>query len=295
MRVLAGRIGEPEQAPLTPDGFYTSACKEAVMSGHSTRKKVSRQPETADMFPCLGTGVYCIRNKENDKRYIGSAAISLSTRWRQHRQTAQAGRHRNRHFQAAWDSYGEDAFEFTVLEHCLPGDCLAREQHWIDFYNATDREFGYNASPTAGSSLGIKRSAETRAKVAAAFRGKPAHNRGVSPSAETRAKIAATLTGRKLGPHSAEHRAKIGAANAIAQKGRKPSDEIMAKLHAGNRGRKLTPEHIAKSVAGRRGYKHTAETRAKMSAAKKARRERLRYLTSVLAALAQMSLEALET
>ena len=40
--------------------------------------------------------------------------------------------------------------------------------------------------------------------------------KGYTHSEATRAKIAAAQLGKKRGPHSAEHKAKIGAANAIA-------------------------------------------------------------------------------
>ncbi len=60
-------------------------------------------------------GVYEIRNTVTGECYIGKAD-SFEARWKLHRDTLRERRHHNHLLQAAWNSYGEDAFEFTVLE-----------------------------------------------------------------------------------------------------------------------------------------------------------------------------------
>src|ERR1700734_1091413 len=126
------------------------------------------------------TGVYLIRNKVNDKKYVGSASRSFEQRWRLHRNQLNRGDHVICHLQASWLKYGQDAFEFTVLEYCNPEQCTQREQYWMDHYDVF--KSGYNRTPTAGSQLGFKFSKETLKKLSLSHMGQ-------ERTPETRAKI----------------------------------------------------------------------------------------------------------
>jgi hypothetical protein len=61
------------------------------------------------------------------------------------------GIHPNRHLQAAWDLHGEDNFEISVLQLVSREALLETEQVWIDKTTCTDRQFGCNIYPIAGS------------------------------------------------------------------------------------------------------------------------------------------------
>src|SRR5215204_1623671 len=61
------------------------------------------------------SGIYQIKCTSNGKFYIGSA-VDVLNRCEHHRSSLRRGDHRNAHLQAAWIKYGEDHFEFTVLE-----------------------------------------------------------------------------------------------------------------------------------------------------------------------------------
>jgi group I intron endonuclease len=113
--------------------------------------------------PKLDTGVYGIRNKINLKIYIGSSAGPFKLRLGVHKSALRGGCHYNDHLQAAWNKYGETSFEFIIIERCIPQECVAKEQYWIDTYNSVNPEKGYNLSPTAGSTLGMKFSEEGKA------------------------------------------------------------------------------------------------------------------------------------
>lgn len=151
------------------------------------------------------SGIYKILNSINGKFYIGSA-VNFKKRWGWHIKDLRAKKHRNKYLENAWHIYGENAFEFSILEYCEKDELIKREQYWIDLENCV-RPNGYNLAPKAGSSLGIKRSEETK-------------------ELQRQIKI-----GKKL---SNEHRAKISAAN----KGRVFSEETKKKIgnaHLGNK------------------------------------------------------------
>jgi len=95
-------------------------------------------------------GVYQIKCTSNSKIYIGSA-VDLYNRCEQHRRSLRRGDHVNAHLQAAWNMYGEENFEFTVLEFTQRSDLLRAEQDWLDKTQAYTRGVGFNIFNTAGS------------------------------------------------------------------------------------------------------------------------------------------------
>ena len=107
----------------------------------------------------MNSGVYCILNLVNRKRYVGSAK-TMRLRVGGHRRLLRINKHANVHLQRAWNKYGEENFAIFCLERCPPEDCVGREQHFIDLYKSANRVYGYNISPTAGSALGVKHTAK---------------------------------------------------------------------------------------------------------------------------------------
>lgn len=110
-------------------------------------------------------GVYQIKNKQNNKVYIGSTSVKFSHRLTSHIRELSKNRHHSIHLQ---NSYNKDKnfnkFEISILEVCDTTKCLELEQKWINFYQSYDDKFGYNISPTAGSCFGIKKSKEEKIK-----------------------------------------------------------------------------------------------------------------------------------
>jgi hypothetical protein len=60
-------------------------------------------------------GVYKIRNSQNDKIFIGFST-DLPARFNRHKAELKFGSHRNKELQEIWDSFGESAFEFEILD-----------------------------------------------------------------------------------------------------------------------------------------------------------------------------------
>jgi group I intron endonuclease len=105
--------------------------------------------------------------------------------------------HYNKHLQSSWNKYGAEVFIFSELEWCIPSQCLIQEQHWINYFHASDNRYGYNICPLAISRLGVKASKETRAKIKATM------------TPERRALISASNKGRKRTPEFCKRRSEI--------------------------------------------------------------------------------------
>jgi len=141
-----------------------------------------------------------IRNTLDGKVYVGQAA-DIALRKSQHLRALRRGDHRNIRMQRAFVRDGETAFEFSTIEECSTEQLTEREQFWIDAHS-----YIYNICPAGGSSLGVKRSAETRAKISAAKIGKtPA-----PMSIEARARSVATRTARWAATPKAKESAEAG-------------------------------------------------------------------------------------
>lgn len=226
-------------------------------------------PES-DWFDLRGMSViYAIRHVESGKFYVGSA-VDLYRRWKQHRHSLNAGTHRNRKLQNAWNKYGKSAFEFLVVEACDREHAVLLEQVWLDWTQAV--KLGYNLTPTAGSLLGLRHTGESKAKISAAKTGWKmsddakakisAANTGLKRSDEHREAISSAHKGKK---HTPEQAAKAAAARTDA--GRAHTEDTKAKLSEKAKGRKRSPESIAKGAATATGKKRSPEAIAKTAAA----------------------------
>jgi len=190
----------------------------------------------------MGT-IYAIENLENGKVYIGSTTRPWHRRWIEHCSKLRHGRHGNAHLQHAWDYYGENAFEFVVVEDCIPGDELIEaEQYWLDRARAAGEV--YNTGLVARNPmLGQTHTAEARRKISLA-------NVGKTISAAARLAVSAAHKGKVM---SAETRRKI----SEAKKGWRPSEETRRRMSEACKGRR-PPNY---------GVPHTRETRRKISEA----------------------------
>lgn len=82
--------------------------------------------------------IYAIRNKINNKLYIGATTNSIKKRWWQHISSANSGRG-TKVFKTLWEDirqYGKDSFEISVLEEVLGKEQLnEREVYYIQELN----------------------------------------------------------------------------------------------------------------------------------------------------------------
>lgn len=211
-----------------------------------------------DVKTDINAGVYCIINKINDKKYVGSS-IDIEKRWQQHKSDLGRRCHANYHLQKAWDKYGEENFEFRVLVYTDPDEAVALEDNLLKNYPDL---FEYNISRDATAPmLGRVHLEESKQKISKALSGENNPNFGKHRSKETKRKLSEALSGENnpnFGKHPTEAtRAKM----SKAQSGE--NHPLFGKHH-----REETRAKMSKALLGENnpffGKAHSEETRAKM-------------------------------
>ena len=158
----------------------------------------------------------------NDKSYIGITAKSPESRFNGHIKSARS--RGTTIVYKAWRKYGQPAL--MVLAKIENYDLKSSEIRAIREFN-TKIPHGYNSTDGGDGCSGLTHSEETRKKISIAGKGRP-------KSAEHRAKIGAANTGRKPSP------AQIEKYRVTRAKNNKPvSDETRANLSAAHKGKNL--------------------------------------------------------
>lgn len=86
--------------------------------------------------------IYGIENKQTSKWYIGSC-IDMKDRFQRHRYYLRHNMHHSEKLQRAYNMYGEDVFEVSVLHFLAENeDRFALEQQYIEKYDSVNN--GYN-------------------------------------------------------------------------------------------------------------------------------------------------------
>lgn len=192
------------------------------------------------------SGIYKIQSLSNpNKIYIGSA-IDFARRKRQHLHLLRKKLHHSPKIQNHYNKYGEDDLVFNIITICFSEQLIATEQYYIDSLCPW-----FNCSPIAGSSLGIKRSKETKKRIATSSKGRVPWNKGKKMSKEYCMKLSKIHTGEIRGPHSKEHKRKIKEGNKYTNIGKTPwnkgiktgsmSKESSVKKSKALKGRKFGP------------------------------------------------------
>lgn len=93
-------------------------------------------------------GIYQIRNKINNKIYVGSS-INMYKRFKNHKITLLLNKHKNIYLQRAVNKYGIKNFIFEVIEFCDKEKILIREDYYLQLLNCCNKSVGYNINPSA--------------------------------------------------------------------------------------------------------------------------------------------------
>lgn len=119
--------------------------------------------------------IYSILNKINGKIYIGQTTRDIKKRIVEHKSAFNLQNHNNIYLLNAFNKYGWDNFEFSIIDTALNLEELNKKEiNYIQQYKSCDKNFGYNielggnnAKPSietlrkmSESHLGIKQSKE---------------------------------------------------------------------------------------------------------------------------------------
>jgi group I intron endonuclease len=110
----------------------------------------------------IKSGIYKIINKVNGKYYVGRSQ-NIKKRWREHKNKLRNNKHFNEHLQSSWNSYGEQSFEFILVEELDNNKqvLIDAEEKYIKIFlnnrkNGNDDCYNLSISAKTGVSYGKK-------------------------------------------------------------------------------------------------------------------------------------------
>lgn len=158
----------------------------------------------------MASGIYCIENLENHKKYIGWA-FYIKRRIENHLINLRKNKHTNKYLQSAWNKYGEEKFNIWIIEE-YPRDreiLILMEIYFIAYHNSFYGDGkGYNLTRGGDGGLGTTRSNEWKEFMSKRMSGKNSPRYGISPSEETREKQRISHLGKKVSLATREKQSK---------------------------------------------------------------------------------------
>lgn len=88
-------------------------------------------------------GIYLIKNKIDNKIYVGSSK-NIERRFKKHRTELNTGRHSNQFLAKAYKKFGQNSFDFIIIELCKEDNLIDREIFYINYYDSLNPKKGYN-------------------------------------------------------------------------------------------------------------------------------------------------------
>lgn len=118
----------------------------------------------------MNSGIYKIMNKINNRYYVGSTK-NFKSRKQRHFQGLRKGMHINKALQNAWNKYGEQNFEFIIIENVDEDNLLIVEQKYLDIAKLDSKSYNFSWNSTAPMT-GKKLTEEQKKKIGISHKGK---------------------------------------------------------------------------------------------------------------------------
>lgn len=139
-------------------------------------------------------GIYGIVNKVNGKTYVGQTGERFLRRYWHHQWKLRDNSHDNNHLQKAWNKYGEENFDYIVLEVVTDASLLDElEIKYIAQYKKNDKS--YNMLLGGGGRRGFPISENAKKIIGEKNR---QHMLGTKHTEETKKKMSQIRSGRHI-------------------------------------------------------------------------------------------------
>lgn len=225
-------------------------------------------------------GIYQILNVVNNKVYIGQTTECFLKRFWHHNWSLNSNRHANKYLQNAWNKYGKDMFEFSVIHVLQDGEDINElEKYYIAQMNSANASYGYNmqlggqekrlcdyTTPESRKAvgeknrqhmLGRKLSEETRAKMSASS----VH--GKFFTVEGRKRISEYMSNRVVSEETREKLriANTGSNSPVSKLSEDQVYNIKSRIMSGEIQRIIAEEYdisigVISAIANNRTWKH---------------------------------------
>ena len=199
--------------------------------------------------------IYGVRCTANQKWYIGQTIRGIEKRRQQHLIDVR-NNYDSYAFHAAIRKYGEEAFDWTVLEFDIHtyDELNEREKYWIQEKNSRipngyNMNAGGNGTPNHRKNFVAWNKGKTGCYTEEALRRMSEGQKGRRVSEEQRKKISETLRGRHLSEETIRKR-------SAAVRGKHHSMEWRKHISESHKGKKLSEETKEKISATKRGKKN---------------------------------------
>lgn len=113
--------------------------------------------------------IYVIENLDNHKLYVGQT-IDFAARKSSHLSSLRRGKAANKYLQRSFDKYGEEQFDFRILELCDPEKLDEREIYWIETLDTYNN--GYNMNKGGGGIRGYHFTDEQKKHLSESLKGR---------------------------------------------------------------------------------------------------------------------------
>lgn len=208
--------------------------------------------------------IYKITNLVNGKFYIGSTMHKFVKRKSEHTTALQKGYHFNSHLQSAWNKYGEENFNFEILEEFIDEidqvEVLKKE---LEIIESLCPEYNI-CRKTAGGKLGRTLSEEEKKKIGEIHRGKRHSEETILKIKEARKRQIITEDHKRKISESLRGKPGRNTGNKQSEEQKKKNSEFLKNQRLTNSGI-FSPESLTKRTSNMIERNRTPEMRKRIS------------------------------